>query len=182
MLKLARLRSGTALKKLADNDRKYQHDADDDDAPFATDARELKAVLEQLDGDDAQNCASNCATSSKDAGATEDHGSDYVQLDPRCSVRSCGRDPGGKNQAGEPRHKAAECVDKQLRAPDVQARETRGGLIVADRVQRSSKGRPRQSDSTDDRHEGEEIQLDWQAEDFSTAKKAEPLGKSVDGA
>ena len=49
----------------------------------------------------------NCASSSKDAGAAEDHRSDDVQLDARCSVRASGRDPGGENKAGEPGHKAA---------------------------------------------------------------------------
>ena len=154
------LGSRTALEELAEDNRQDEHNSNHYYAGFAANSGKLKAVLEQLDGNDAQNRARNGAASSENTGSAEYHRRNHVKLNAGCGVSARGGYAGGEDKTREPGHEPAEGVNSELGAPDVQPGEASSGFIVAYGVERSSERGSRQGDSRDDCRHGEQVELD----------------------
>ena len=140
-----------ACRHHGDDEQHARDDVDD----VAGHSGQAQGAAEGADEQHAGDDAVQGAAAAEDRDAAEQHGRDDLQLHAHRVVAARVAVQEREVDAREARDRAAQHEEDELRAADVDARELRGLLVQADRVQRSAERGEVQQHGEDDRQDRE---------------------------
>src|SRR4051812_16140112 len=149
-----------------------QEHGDDDDGSLEELLLRDGAVVEREDvgqrreDQDAEDGADDRAAPAGEEGAADDDGSDRVELVERAVGRAAGRGARDQHQRGHAAAHPDQDVEVDRVPLDVDAGQPGGLRVPTDRDRTAAERRPVEQHPADDRHEGEEVDLDVDAEDL----------------
>ena len=159
-----------ATCELVETDRQEQHQANGDELPEGVDAHDDHRVLDERHEQHAQEGTRDAALSARQAGASEDHGGDDLELDAVPGQHHRGVEARCEERTRQPREQAHDHERHEDRPVHVDARQLGCARVAADVVGLSEVAGLAHQEREQDHDDGHEPERGVDAHDLGLAE------------